>query len=62
MKNAIHMTYMFSQCYLLTNLDLSNIKIQNVADVKDMFYQCRSLKKNNVITQDEKIINELNRL
>ena len=27
-----------------------------------MFYECRSLKKNNVITQDEKIIKELDKL
>ena len=40
------------------------IKYQNskATNVNNMFYECRSLKKNNVITQDEKIIKELDKL
>ena len=48
---------MFCSCDLLTNLNLSNFNTKKVSDMKDMFNGCNSLKKGNIITQDNKILN-----
>ena len=61
-KNVINMQFMFSGCGLLTNLDLSNFNTQNVTKMHFMFDDCKSLKKENVITNDSKIIEELNKI
>ena len=50
---------MFSDCKSLTNLNLSNFNTQNVTNMSDMFGYCELLKKNNIITEDNKILNEL---
>ena len=52
------MSGMFSDCNSLTNLNLSNFNTQNVTHMDDMFSYCNSLKKNNIITKDNKILNE----
>ena len=52
------MSNMFSHCYSLTDLNLSNFNTQNVTNMSFMFYCCKSLKKNNIITKDNKILNE----
>ena len=52
------MSWMFYCCNSLTNLNLSNFNTQNVTDMSDMFSYCNSLKKNNIITKDNKILNE----
>ena len=49
---------MFYECNSLTNLNLSNFNTQNVTDMSWMFRDCKSLKKNNIITKDNKILNE----
>ena len=54
------MSSMFSVCSSLSNLNLSNFDTKNVIELHCMFYQCSSLKKTNVITKDNKIINEYN--
>ena len=52
------MKEMFCDCNSLTDLDLSNFNTQNVTDMNEMFSYCNSLKKNNIITKDNKILNE----
>ena len=51
------MSYMFYNCYKLTNLDLSNFNSQNVTSKSNMFDSYESLKKENIITKDNRILN-----
>ena len=46
---------MFSECRSLTNINLSNFNTQNVTNLSYMFYECESLHKENIITNDNKI-------
>ena len=48
---------MFFECSSLSNIDLSNFNTNNVTDMGYMFYKCSSLKKENIITKDRKILN-----
>ena len=48
---------MFYDCKSLTNLNLSNFNTQNVTNMSGMFSYCKSLKKENIITKDNKILN-----
>ena len=57
-QNVTNMKYMFYGCKALSSLNLSNFKIGN-ASVDHMFLNCKSLKKENVIANDEKILNML---
>ena len=50
------MRNMFYGCYSLISLDLSNFNTQNVTNMNLMFYFCDSLKKENIITKDDKIL------
>ena len=38
------MSYMFYNCYKLTNLDLSNFNSQNVTSMSNMLASCESFK------------------
>ena len=49
---------MFYHCESLTNLNLSNFNTQNVSNMESMFEKCNSLKKENIITKDDKILKE----
>ena len=49
---------MFNGCSSLTNLDLSNFNTNNDTFVGLMFFGCKKLKKNNIITKDKRILNE----
>jgi surface protein len=49
---------MFSNCESLTSINLSNFNTQNVNDMIWMFLNCKSLKKENIITKDKKILDE----
>ena len=51
---------MFSGCSSLTNINLSNFNTNNDTDIQNMFKGCSKLRKENVITKDEKILNGLN--
>ena len=51
---------MFFNCNFLTSLNISNFNTQNVINMSDMFSYCYSLKKENIITKDMKILNVLN--
>ena len=59
-KNIKNANCLFSECNCLSNINLSNFNTQNVIDMSDMFYYCSSLKKQNVITNDKKILLKLN--
>ena len=52
------MNCMFSYCNSLISLDLSNFNTQNVTNMDYMFDFCISLIKNNLITNDIKILEE----
>ena len=55
-QNVNDMSFMFSFCNSLISLDLSNFNTQNVTDMDYMFDGCESLKKENIITKDDKIL------
>ena len=55
------MSGMFYDCYSLISLDLSNFNTQNVTDMNRMFYRCKSLKRENIITKDDKILKALDK-
>ena len=62
-KNNLTKTcYMFYDCYSLISLDLSNFNTQNVTNMSGMFAGCNSLKKENIITKDDKILLEFDSL
>ena len=42
-SNVTNMMYMFSYCYKLTSLDVSNFNTRNVTDMFCMFYRCNKL-------------------
>ena len=54
------MCCMFRGCSSLKDINLSNFNTNNVTDMGGMFYKCSKLRKENVITKDKKILNELN--
>jgi len=58
-QNATNMNSMFYECKSLTNIDLSNFNTQNVTDMSAMFCGCGSLQKQNVITNDNKILDTI---
>ena len=53
------MSYMLSYCNSLTNLNLSNFNTKNVSNMKRMFLGCKLLKKKNIITNDDKILENI---
>ena len=52
---------MFWGCKSLISLDLSNFNTQNVTDMGCMFSGCNSLKRENIITKDDKILKALDK-
>jgi len=50
---------MFSRCFSLTNINLSNFNTDNVKRMRYMFSGCSSLKKENIITKDKRKLNEV---
>ena len=55
-----NMTMMFEECESLQYLNLSNFYLKNKEVILgSIFYECYSLKKENLITNDERILNEL---
>ena len=51
---------MLSGCISLTNLNLSNFNTQNVTDMNFICSYCDSMKKENIIIKDAKILFEIN--
>ena len=58
-NNVTDMSYMFSNCSGLENINLSNFNTINVKDMKSMFENCKKLTKNNIITKDKKLLNNI---
>jgi len=56
-QNVKYMSGMFNGCKSLKNINLSNFNTQNVTDMSEMFFGCNTLEKNNIITNDNKILN-----
>ena len=61
-QNVENMSYIFNRCESLTNINLSNFNTQNVKKICYMFNRCESLKKEFIITKDNKILEEFNLL
>ena len=57
-NNVTDMKCMFDGCSFITNINLSNFNTNNFTDMWNMFDRCSSLKKNNMITKDKKILDE----
>ena len=55
-KNLTNTCWMFYRCSSLNNIDLSNFNTQNVKHMSGIFDGCSSLRKKNVITKDNKIL------
>ena len=53
---------MFAWDSALTYANLSNFNTRNVTTMKFMFFRCTSLKKENVIIRDEKLLNQYSSL
>ena len=47
--------YDFSFSIPLTNINLSNLDTNNADNMVGMFYGCKALKKENIITKDKRI-------
>ena len=62
-QNVDNVEFMFSFCESLMFLNLSNFNIQNITSYFNkysMFKGCKSLKRENVIVDDDNIIQQLN--
>ena len=57
LSNVTYMEYMFSKCYSLEELNLSNFNTNNVTDMRYMFNGCSNELKNK-IKSDYKNIKE----
>ena len=55
--NVTNMSGMFSYCSSLKDINLSNFNTNNVVDMYDIFYDCNKL---NIITNDKKLLKQLN--
>ena len=49
---------MFSKCPLLTNLDISNIKVSKYTNINGIFNGCSEILKENIRKQNPDIIKE----
>ena len=58
-QNVSNMVYMFSGCTSLKSINLSNVSSNNVVNMDYMFQMCLSLRKENVITNDKRILKQL---
>jgi len=47
-NNITKVDYIFNECKLLINIDLSNFNSQNITNIKGMFSWCESLKNINL--------------
>ncbi len=59
-SNLIKMEGMFSNCYLLTSIDISKFDTKNVDNMNYMFSECRSLTSLNLRTLTTSNVKEMN--
>ena len=57
--NVTDMSYMFNDCLSLTNLNLDNFISEKTNDIDGIFNNCHKLKKNNIISKDNKILERI---
>ena len=53
------MSYMFTDCSSLTKINIPNFNTKDVTCIDEIFLGCSSLRKNNVITNDSKLLDKL---
>ena len=58
-SNVINMSYMFSGCSSLTNLDVSSFNTSNVTDMSNMFRSCSSLTNLDVSNLDTSHVTDM---
>ncbi len=56
------MSYMFTNCFKLENLDLSNLDTSNVEDMSYMFFYCNSLKNVNLTGFNTEKVNNMDEM
>ena len=56
------MSYMFSHCESLTNINLSNFNTQNVTNMSYMFADCKSLKNINLSNFNTQNVTNMSRM
>ena len=56
------MRCIFEGCSSLTNINLSNFNTNKVTNIGYMFFECKKLKKENIITKDKRILNYFDEL
>ena len=61
-NNVINMNAMFFKCSSLSSLNLSSFNTSKVNNMRNIFKDCPNLKKGNVITNDIKLLEELENL
>ena len=61
-RNVINMANMFSGYNSFNNINFFNFNTQNVDNMYCMFRGCELLKKENIITKDKNILNEIKNL
>ena len=59
-SNVVDMHDMFSGCYSLTNIDLSNFNTSNVTIMSGMFYSNKSLESLNLCSFDTLNVTNMN--
>ena len=57
-NNVTNMRSIFIGCSSLTNINLSNFNTNNVNNMSCMFSECKKLNKNNIITNNKRILFE----
>ena len=57
-NNVTNMSGMFYGCSSLTSIDLSNFNIKKTKDIRGIFGGCKLLKKENIIINDKKILDD----
>ena len=54
-NNVSDMSFMFSKCSSLKELNISNFNTNNETDMLEMFYKCSDELKNKIKQQNQKI-------
>ena len=57
--NVTDISYMFNDCISLINLNLDNFISEKTNDIDGIFNNCHKLKKNNIISKDNKILERI---
>ena len=58
-QKVTDMNGMFANCELLASVNLSNFNTQRAINMDNIFQGCKSLRRDKIITRDQKILNAL---